>query len=95
MPAEGRLLAFPANGSRSGNHSRFAAPNENKAEEPGLGVEAERRSPSMGFVTMLLCEGELMSKLYDLLHSPLGAGIALIVDELHQMMAKSRNLSSP
>ena len=95
MPAEGGLLAFPANGSRSGNHLRFAALNENKGKEPGLGVEAERRSPFMGFGTLLLCEGELMSKLHDLLHSPLGAGIARIVDELHQMMAKSRNLSSP
>ena len=95
MPAEGGLLALPANGSRYGNHSRFAAPNENKAEEPGLDVEAERRSPSMSFGALLLREGELMSKLHDLLHSHLGAGIVRIVDELHQVMAKSRNLSSP
>jgi hypothetical protein len=36
-------------------------------------------------------EGELMSKLHDLLHSPLGPGIARIIEELHLMIPKSRN----
>ena len=34
-----------------------------------------------------------MSKLHDLLHSSMGSGIARIIDELHQMGAKSKNLS--
>ncbi len=75
MPADGELLALPANSSGSGNNSHFTALNENKAKEPRFGVEAQRRSLSMGFDTLLLSEGELMSKLHDLLHSPLGAGI--------------------
>ena len=35
-------------------------------------------------------EGELMSKLHDLLHSPLGTGIARIVDELHAVVTRNR-----
>ena len=38
-------------------------------------------------------EGELMSKLHDLLHSPLGMGIARIIEELHTMIPRNRNLS--
>jgi hypothetical protein len=47
----------------------------------------------MSFDSLLLREGELMSKLHEILRSPLGAGAARIVDELHQMVAKNRNLS--
>ena len=32
-----------------------------------------------------------MSKLHDLLHSPMGAGVARIVDDLHGMIGKGRN----
>jgi hypothetical protein len=47
----------------------------------------------MSFDSLLLREGELMSKLHEILRSPLGTGAARIIDELHLIVAKSRNLS--
>jgi transcriptional regulator with XRE-family HTH domain len=93
IPAEGGPLTFPASNSHSGTHSHLASHGENRAEEPRFSVEAQRKSTTMGFDSLLLREGELMSKLHEVLRSPLGAGVARLVDELHQMIAKSRNLS--
>jgi hypothetical protein len=42
---------------------------------------------------MLMREGELMSKLHDLLHSSMGSGVARIVDDLHAMLGRPRNSS--
>jgi hypothetical protein len=36
-------------------------------------------------------EGELMSKLHDLLHSPVGAGVARILDDLHGLIPRARH----
>jgi transcriptional regulator with XRE-family HTH domain len=36
-------------------------------------------------------EGELMSKLHDLLHSPIGRGVARIVEELHGVLPRSHS----
>jgi hypothetical protein len=55
--------------------------------------DRDRRTPALVFDGLLMREGELMSKLHDLLHSPMGTGIARIIDELHQMTPKSKNLS--
>lgn len=93
IPAEGGPLAFSANNPHAGMHSRYAALSETRAEEPRISLEPQRKSASMSFDSLLLREGELMSKLHAILRSPLGAGAARIVDELHQMVAKSRNLS--
>ncbi len=60
---------------------------------PGSRVIASAVLPRSVFDGLLMREGELMSKLHDLLHSPMGSGIARIIDELHQMGPKSKNLS--
>ena len=53
-----------------------------------FGVEIPRRGHLASFDSLLMREGELMSKLHDLLHSPMGPGIARIVDDLHVMIGK-------
>ena len=93
IPAEGGPLTFSAHNPHAGMHSPCPALSETRAEEPRFSVEPHRNSASMGFDSLLLREGELMSKLHEVLRSPLGAGVARIVDELHQMVAKNRNLS--
>lgn len=40
---------------------------------------------------VLMREGELMSKLHDLLHSPVGAGVARILDDLHGLIPRARH----
>ncbi len=93
IPAEGGPLTLPGNHSHTGSHGHLAALEEGKGEETRLAVEGQqRRSPSMGFESLLMREGELMSKLHDLLHSHLGAGIAQIVEELHTMIPRNRNV---
>ena len=93
VPAEGGPLTFSASNTHAGMHSPCPALSETRAEESRFSVEPQRKSASMGFDSLLLREGELMSKLHEILRSPLGAGAARIVDELHQMVARSRNLS--
>ncbi|MGA2706071.1 MAG: helix-turn-helix transcriptional regulator [Isosphaeraceae bacterium] len=93
IPADGGPLTFSAGNLHAGMHSPYATLSETRAEEPRFSVEPQRKSASMSFDSLLLREGELMSKLHEILRSPLGAGAARIVDELHQMVAKNRNLS--
>ncbi len=93
IPAEGGPLSFPAGNPHASMYSPYATLSETRAEEPRFSAEPQRKSASMNFDPLLLREGELMSKLHEILRSPLGAGAARIVDELHQMVAKSRNLS--
>jgi len=92
MPSEGGPLALPA-GSSSSSLSHYAALEQDRAEEARFGVEPPRRAVTSVYETLLMREGELMSKLHDLLHSPLGMGIARIIDELHTMIPRNRNLS--
>jgi len=92
MPSEGGPLALPA-GSSSASLSHYAALEQDRPEDARFGVEPPRRSVTPVYETLLMREGELMSKLHDLLHSPLGMGIARIIDELHTMIPRNRNLS--
>jgi len=93
IPAEGGPLSFPVSNPHASMHSPHATLSETRAEETRFSVDPQRKSASMNFDPLLLREGELMSKLHEILRSSLGAGAARIVDELHQMVAKSRNLS--
>jgi hypothetical protein len=43
-----------------------------------------------GFDSLYVRERDLMTKLHDLLRSPLGNGVACIVDELHTLIPRSR-----
>jgi len=93
IPAEGGPLSFPANNSHGGMHSQYATLSETRAEEPRFSVEPQRKSAAMNYDSLLVREADLMSKLHEILRSQLGAGAARLIDELHQIAAKSRNLS--
>jgi transcriptional regulator with XRE-family HTH domain len=74
-------LAMP-NGSSfkaiaAGDESRFA-------------VEPSAQAKNNGQDSIYLREGELMSKLHDLIHSPIGDGVARIVEELHLLLPRAR-----
>jgi transcriptional regulator with XRE-family HTH domain len=94
LPAEGGPLSLPA-----GNHAHIssygnALHHDQPKEEPRFPADTQaRRGSGASFDNLVMREGELMSKLHDLLHSTLGTGIARIVDELHQMIQRGRNLT--
>ena len=92
IPGEGGSLSIPASNNHAGNHHPILALEEPRLEESRFGVESHRRSLTTSLENLVKREGELMSKLHDLLHSSLGSGIARIVDELHVVVTKSRNL---
>jgi hypothetical protein len=59
--------------------------------EPMRAIEPVARTPVADHEGVLMREGELMSKLHDLLHSPVGAGVARILDELHGLIPRQRH----
>jgi hypothetical protein len=93
IPAEGGPLTLPSAGSHTHTRSHFANLDEEKGDDARFAIDRERKTGSSAFEGLVMREGELMSKLHDLLHSPLGSGLARIIDELHQMMPRNKNLS--
>jgi transcriptional regulator with XRE-family HTH domain len=89
MPAEGGPLALPAH-THTSSTAHHSGKDDEKGEEPRFMVESSRRSHSTE--GLVIREGELMSKLHDLLHSPLGSGLARIIDDLHTLVPRNRNL---
>jgi transcriptional regulator with XRE-family HTH domain len=91
MPSEGGPLTLPSSSSHPGSLAHIGVLEEPKREDR-FGVETQRRNSSTSSSeSLLMREGELMSRLHDLLHSPMGAGIARIVDDLHVLVGKHRN----
>ncbi len=60
-------------------------------DESRFAVEAPIAAKANGHESMYLREGELMSKLHDLLHSPIGDGVVRILEELHGCSLASRS----
>jgi transcriptional regulator with XRE-family HTH domain len=92
LPAEGGPLHLRTSGPQPGTSAHFAHFEEEKAEDARFGGDPQRRAQAKASDNVLTREGELLSKLHDLLHTPLGLGIARIIDELHVMIHKNRNL---
>ena len=69
VPSEGGPLTLPA--GTATRRSSVAT-----SEESRFAVEHELPARSNGHDSVFLREGELMSKLHDLLHSPIGDGVA-------------------
>ena len=92
VPAEGGPLSLAASNNHDGARSHYATLTEARAEEPRFNVEPQRKSLSMGYDSLLLREQELMAKLHEILRSPLASGAARIIDEVHQMVTRGRNL---
>jgi transcriptional regulator with XRE-family HTH domain len=80
FPAEGGPLTLPPTSLRG---------LRGMDERDARGPEAGRTVSSVESV--LMREGELMSKLHDLLHSPVGAGVARILDDLHGLIPRARH----
>src|SRR5262249_10320497 len=81
-PSEGGPLTLPSVGG---------ARRMRTAEESRFAVEADHPAHSNGHESIYLREGELMSKLHDLLHSPIGEGVVRIMEELHGLLPRSRS----
>src|SRR6516165_8125747 len=61
------------------------------AEDSRAATEAFVKPRALGTETPFAREGELMSKLHDLLHSPLGDCITSVVDDLHRILVQVRS----
>jgi hypothetical protein len=61
-------------------------------DESRLATESHAKSRPLGSDAAYAREGELMSKLHDLLHSPFGDCITGIVDDLHRVLCQVRNV---
>jgi transcriptional regulator with XRE-family HTH domain len=86
VPSEGGPLSMPPGGhfkplaATGADDLRFAMESSSIANKPN------------GHESIFVREGELMSKLHDLLHSPIGDGVARVVEELHTLLPRSRPL---
>ncbi len=92
IPSEGGPLAgsgYPA----PAHPSFYALRDEHRGDEQRPAQDPLRIRSMAAQESLLVREGELMSKLHDLLHSPLGQGIARIIEELHQIHPKARDLA--
>ena len=84
VPSEGGPLSLP-------NGASVKASSIASVEESRFAVEAELAIKNNGHESMFLREGELMSKLHDLLHSPIGDGVARVLEQLHGVLPRSRS----
>lgn len=86
IPAEGGPLTLPPAAIRG-------VRGLGEEREPVRSIEPVARTPVTIHEGVLMREGELMSKLHDLLHSPVGAGVARILDDLHGLIPRQRHSS--
>lgn len=87
LPAEGGPLTLPTTAALRGIRGL------GEDREPVRSMDPVGRTPVAIHEGVLMREGELMSKLHDLLHSPVGAGVARILDELHGLIPRQRHSS--
>jgi transcriptional regulator with XRE-family HTH domain len=85
VPSEGGALAMPSVGN-------FRALSATAPDDLRFAIETVTPVKTNGHESIYVREGELMSKLHDLLHSPLGESVARIVEELHTVVPRSRPL---
>jgi transcriptional regulator with XRE-family HTH domain len=83
VPSEGGPMNLPSNSS-------FSTLSPVPADDGRLSREVIIKAKPHNYEAPFVREGELMSKLHDLLHSPLGSCITGIVDELHGLLGRSR-----
>ncbi|MFI5457015.1 MAG: helix-turn-helix transcriptional regulator [Isosphaerales bacterium] len=83
LPSEGGPLAMPGGGN-------FKTLSVTGSEESRFTVEPPIASKVNVHDSIFVREGELMSKLHDLIHSPIGDGVARIVEELHALLPRTR-----
>ncbi len=84
VPSEGGPLTLPSVTS-------FKTLAGGGPDEPRFVVEPPDQTRSNSHDSIFLREGELMSKLHDLLHSQVGDSVARIIEELHCVLPRSRS----
>jgi transcriptional regulator with XRE-family HTH domain len=89
IPSEGGPLSVAGHSLLSGASLNLDR-EDHRGDDGRPTHESLRLRASSSPEAVLHREGELMSRLHDLLHSPLGPGIARIIEELHQFLPKSR-----
>ena len=85
VPSEGGPLSMPSVGN-------FRASRRRQPDDLRFAIETVTPAKTNGHESIYVREGELMSKLHDLLHSPIGESVARIVEELHTVIPRSRPL---
>jgi transcriptional regulator with XRE-family HTH domain len=83
VPSEGGPLTVPGTAT-------FKSLSAAGSEDSRFSLEAPLPSRTNGQESIFLREGELMSKLHDLLHSSIGESVARIVEEMHMMLPRTR-----
>jgi transcriptional regulator with XRE-family HTH domain len=83
VPSEGGPIALP-------NGSNFPTLSSVGTDDARFGRDTHAKTRPHNYEAPFVREGELMSKLHDLLHSPLGGCITGIVDELHGLLGRNR-----
>jgi transcriptional regulator with XRE-family HTH domain len=61
-------------------------------DEPRIAAESIAKPRPLASESSYAREGELMSKLHDLLHSPFGDCVTGVVDDLHRILCQVRNV---
>jgi transcriptional regulator with XRE-family HTH domain len=76
---------------RSKMAGSFASATPSLGDEPRVAADAFVKTRTPGIETPFAREGELMSKLHELIHSPLGECITRVVDDLHRILSQVRS----
>jgi len=84
IPAEGGPLTIPGNGNFKGRPAT-------DEEDSRFTIHAAIHPKTNSHDSIYLREGELMAKLHDLIHSPMGDGVARLVEELHTLLPRARS----
>jgi len=84
IPAEGGPLTIPGNSSFKGH-------TDEDEDESRFAVHTAMHPRATSHDALYLREGELMSKLHDLIHSPVGGGVARLIEELHTLLPRVRS----
>ncbi len=84
VPGEGGPMSLPTSAG-------VKAVSMATTEESRFAVEPEIPAKTNGHESIYVREGELISKLHELLHSPMGSGVVRILEELHSLLPRSRS----
>ncbi len=88
LPGEGGPLSLPAAVQTHGYPRRVE---DFRGQSRPVASEHVAPPPQQAHESVLHREGELMSKLHDLLHSPVGPGVARVLDDLHGLLSRGRH----
>jgi transcriptional regulator with XRE-family HTH domain len=83
LPDEGGPLTLPSS-------NNFKTHLSSEPEEPRFAINNSLNHKVNNNGAIYMREGELMAKLHDLIHSTMGDGVAVLIEELHAMIPRLR-----